>query len=105
MIEAISILVFIATCGPLLFPDEIGKLKRATKAAAKLTREQMSASACTNDGVLVKGYRSKEEARCNRVRLGIGTVIFLPDGTNITVEKGLNDVKSDDGWWYAWTSF
>ena len=103
IIEAIFGLGFAAMCGSLLFPEETDKLKNATRTAAKLTREQMSASAYTKDGILVKGYRSKEDARRHRVRLDIGTVICLPDGTNITVEEGLKDVESD-GWWYAWMS-
>lgn len=102
-IEAIFGLGFAAMCGSLLFPEETVKLKQATSKAKKLTSEQMSASAYTKTGRLVKGYRSQEEARRHRVRLDEGTVVFLPNGTNITVEKGLKDAESD-GWWYAWMS-
>ncbi len=103
MIEAIFGLGFAAVCGSLLFPEETEKLKKATVKAAKLTGEQMSASAYTKEGHLIKAYRSQEEARRNRARLDIGTVICLPNGTNITVEEGLKDIESD-GWWYAWTT-
>lgn len=103
IIEVIGGLAFAAMCGSLLFPEETEKLKRATARAAQLTKEQMSASAYTEKGRLIKGYRSQEEARNHRVRLDVGTVICLPNGTNITVEKGLKDVKSED-WWYAWMS-
>lgn len=103
ILEAIFGVGFAAMCGSLLFPEETQKLKNATAKAAKLTSEQMSASAYTKKGRLVKGYRSQEEARRHRVRLDLGTVICLPDGTNITVEEGLKDVESE-GWWYAWMS-
>lgn len=103
IIEAIFGVGFAAMCGSLLFPEETEKLKKATVTAAKLTGEQMSASAYTKEGRLVKSYRSQEEARRHRVRLNIGTVICLPNGTNITVEEGLKDVESE-GWWYAWMS-
>ena len=103
LVEAIFGLGFAAMCGSLLFPEETEKLKKATSKAKKLTSEQMSASAYTKTGRLVKGYRSQEEARRHRVRLDMGTVIYFPDGTNITVEEGLNDVQSQD-WWYAWMS-
>ena len=63
----------------------------------------MSASAYTNKGRLVKGYRSQEKARRHRVSLDIGTVIHFPNSTNITVDEGLKDIESD-GWWYSWMS-
>ena len=103
MVEAIFGLGFAAMCGSLLFPEEIEKLKKSTVKAARLTGKQMSASAYTKGGHLIKAYRSQEEARCHRAKLDIGTVICLPNGTNITVEEGLKDVESD-GWWYAWTT-
>lgn len=63
----------------------------------------MSALAYTSTGSRVKGYMSQEEARRHRVRLEVGMKVYLPDGTNITVEEGLKDVESG-GWWYAWMS-
>lgn len=94
---------FVAACGAVLFPEESKKLKDAIPKATKLTKEQMSASAYTEEGNLMKAYRTQEEARYHRVKLDIGTVIYLPNGTSITAEKGLHDVEAE-GWWYAWTT-
>ncbi len=103
MIEAIFGIGFVAMCVSFLFPEETETLKKSTVKAARLTGKQMSASAYTNEGKLIKAYRNQEEARRHRAKLDIGTVIYLPNGTNITVEEGLKDVESD-GWWYAWTT-
>lgn len=91
----------IVWCGSIMFHDEIATAKNAAKKAAKFTGEQMAASAYTMEGRLVKSYRTKDVARRNRVRLKVGTVVCLPNGTNITVEEGMKDVESE-GWWYAW---
>lgn len=102
-IEALFGIGFATMCGSVLFPEETARLKDRAKKATILTKSQMSASAYTKEGCLVKAYRSQEEARFHRAKLDIGTVILLPNGTNITVEQGLTDIESE-GWWYAWST-
>jgi hypothetical protein len=103
ILDVLGLGLFVAMCAPIAFPKETERLKEASREAAKLTKEQMAASAYTERGFLVKGYRSQAEARRHRSRLKKGTVVCLPDGQNITVEEGLKDVESG-GWWYAWMS-
>lgn len=90
---------FAAVCASLLFPEEVKQIK----AAAGRTSEQVAASAVTDGGRLVKGYRNRDDARRHRSRLDAGTVIYLPNGMSVTVEEGLGEVQSDN-WWYAWTT-
>lgn len=103
MIDLIFAGLCTAAWGPLFFPEETEKAKAVVKKAAKLTREQMSASARTEDGKLVKGYRTQEDARRRRTKLAEGDVVYLPNGSSIKVEKGMKDIQSD-GWWYAWST-
>ena len=90
---------FAAVCGSLLFPEKVKQIK----AAAGRTKEQMAASAITDGGHPVKGYRSKDDARRHRSRLDAGTVIYLPNGMDVVVKEGLGEIQSDN-WWYAWTT-
>lgn len=103
MIDLIFAGICAATWGTVFFPEETEKAKKVVKEAVKLTREQMSASARTENGDLVKGYRTQEDARRGRTKLAEGDVVYLPNGSIIKVEKGMKDVQSD-GWWYAWTT-
>lgn len=90
---------FAVVCGSLLFPEEAKRIK----AAADRTSEQMAASAVTDGGRLVKGYRNRDDARRHRSRLDAGTVIYLPNGMDVVVKEGLGEIQSDN-WWYAWTT-
>lgn len=116
-IEGLFGLGYASMCASMLFPDEIANLKKKAKKAVKitgkaaeLTSEQMSASAYADKGGitgkrrLVKGYRNQKDARRHRIKMDVGTTVYLPNGTQITVEKGLKEVESE-GWWYAWESF
>ena len=80
MIEAIFGIGFVAMCVSFLFPEETETLKKSTVKAARLTGKQMSASAYTKGGHLIKAYRSQEEARRHRAKLDIGTVIYYCRG-------------------------
>lgn len=97
MLDLLFGALFLGATGPLLFPDET----EIVKEAIKLTREQRSASARSTNHSLIKGYRTREEARRSRTVLDVGEVIYFPNSMQITVEIGLKDAEVD-GWWYAW---
>lgn len=90
-------------CAYMLCPEAIDKAMDKMEKSAKLSEEQSSMYAYTEKRCIVEPYKSQEEARRHRVTLKVGTIIYFPNGTNITVEEGLKDVESE-GWWYAWMS-
>jgi len=97
LFEVLAGAAFIGIMAPVAFPEETEAIKKA----AKLTQEQMSASAKSTHHSLIKGYRTQEEARRHRTRLENGEIVYFPNGAQITAETGLKDVQID-GWWYAW---
>lgn len=103
MLGIVGAAIFAMIMAPVAFPNECDKLSNAAVKAAKCTGAQISASAYTDRGKLVKAYMSKEKARSHRSDLKAGTKLYLPDGTGVTVQEGLGEIESD-GWWYAWKS-
>lgn len=97
IVEILTGAAFIGLTGPLLLPKGTEVIKKA----ARLTREQMSASARSTKRPEIKGYRSQEDARRHRVDLDVGEIIYFPNSSQMVVDAGLKDTQSD-GWWYAW---
>lgn len=96
----IATLLVGAVFASALFEKEVKEGKRVVGEASRRTKEKQAMLAYAGGCRFIKAYRNVQEARDHRHVLTAGKVVYLPNGEEYTVQKGLHDVEVE-GWWYS----